>query len=82
MACGPPWGYFLDLTKIILVVSTHKVERAEHFFRGRGLTIVTGSRYLGGYINDAGPHTEWLSEKVQDWAGGVTAMLGVARNHT
>ena len=49
MVRGPPHGYFLDLTKSILVVSTHNFPRAEAFFRGYGLHIVTGSCLLGGF---------------------------------
>ena len=51
------------------------------FFWGRGLTIVTGSRYLGGYIGYAEPQEEWLREKVWDWAGGVNNMVGMVRKH-
>ena len=51
---GPPWESFLDPTKIILVISACNVAQVQRFLRGRGLTIVTGSRYLGGYIRDTG----------------------------
>ena len=40
----------MDLTKSILVISTHNVAGEEVFFCGRGLAIATGRRYLGGYI--------------------------------
>ena len=41
--------YFREPTKSILVVSTSNVPRAESFFRGYRLQIVTGSCYLGGF---------------------------------
>ena len=49
---GPPRGYFPEPTKSILVVAPRNVARAEEFFRGMGLQIVTGSWYLGGFIGD------------------------------
>ena len=56
--------YFLDLTKSILVVYNPNLARAESLFRSKGITIVTGSRYLGGYIGDDGPQDQWLRDKV------------------
>ena len=49
---GPPRGYFLDPTKSILVVSPRNVQRAEDHFRGMGVQVVTGIRYLGRFIGD------------------------------
>ena len=34
MVQGPPWGYILEPTKIILVVSPQKVPREESLLRG------------------------------------------------
>ena len=48
----PPRGYFPDPTKSILVVAPRNVPRAEEFFRGMGVNIVTGSCYLGGFVGD------------------------------
>ena len=45
---GPARGYFPEPTKSILVVSEHSVPRAKEYFRGMGVQVVTGSRYLGG----------------------------------
>ena len=36
---GPPWGYFPDPTKIILVVSLQNVPRVEAFFWGYSLRL-------------------------------------------
>ena len=66
MTWEPPQGYFLDLTKSILVVSTHNVAQEEILLCGWGMTIVIGSRYLGGYIGDMEPQAEWMSKKVRD----------------
>ena len=51
-ARGLPIGYFPELTKSILVVAQMNVSREKYFFRGMGLKVLTGSRYMGGYIGE------------------------------
>ena len=46
-AQGPGRGYYLKTTKRILVVAPGNVARAEEFFWGMGIKVVTGNRYLG-----------------------------------
>ena len=65
----PPRGYLLEPTKIILVVSETNFQRSERLFEGRRLTIVTGIRYLGGYLGDSKPQAKWLEER---WTAGYT----------
>ena len=50
MVRGPPRGNSPELTKIILVMSPRNVLRAEAFFWGYIPQIVTGSRYLWGFV--------------------------------
>ena len=52
MVRGPLRGYFLDPTKSILVVSLRNTQRAEEYFRGMGVRMVTGRRYLRGFIGN------------------------------
>ena len=47
---GPARGYYPEPTKSILVVAPGNLARAEEHFRGLGIRVVTGHRYLGGYI--------------------------------
>ena len=58
---GPARGYYLEPTKIILVVAPGNVARAEEFFWGLGIKVVTGHRYLGGYIGDKEAEKRWLA---------------------
>ena len=51
-ARGPPRGYLPEPTKSILFVAPKNLARAEEFLRGMGLKVVTGSRYLGGFIGE------------------------------
>ena len=47
---GPPRVYLPEPTKIVFVVAPRNVARAEEFSRGMGIKVVTGNRYLGGFI--------------------------------
>ena len=77
----PPRGYFLDPTKSILVVAPRNVARAEEFFRGMVLQVVTGSWYLGGFIGYGAAEKRWLAGKVEGWVESVENLAGVARKH-
>ena len=45
-------GYFPEPTKSILVVAESNVPRAKEYFRGMGIKVVTGHRYLGGFMGE------------------------------
>ena len=81
MVRGPPQGYLPEPTNIILVVSETNLTWEKIFFSERGLTIVMGSRHLGGYIGDDAPQMQWLGKKVKVWEGGNRIMAGVAHKH-
>ena len=49
---GAARGYFPEPTKSILVVVEQNVPRAKEYFRGMGIQVVTGSRYLGGFVGE------------------------------
>ena len=49
----PPLRYFLDPTNSILVIS-EKNQHAQTFIWVWGMKVVTGSRYLGRLIREAG----------------------------
>ena len=64
---GPPQGYFLEPTNIILVVAPKNVAREEDFFWGIGIKVVTWSLYLGRFVGDREAEGIWMAEKVQGW---------------
>ena len=35
------------------------------------MKVVTGNRYLGGFIGDQGAEVMWLEEKVDGWTASV-----------
>ena len=80
-ARGPPRGYLPEPTKSILVVAPRNVSRAEDFFQGMGIKVVTGSCYLGGFVGDWEVENRWLAEKVQGWTESAKTLSGFARKH-
>ena len=67
-ARGGPWSYFSEPTKSILVVAPRNVAREEKFFRGMGMTVVTASRYIGGFISKREDEGTYLFENMKGWA--------------
>ena len=81
MRCGPPWGYFPETTKIILVVSPKNIPRAEEYFRGMGLCVFTRSFYLGDFTSEQAVETVWIKNKVQGLTSYLEVMDEVTRQH-
>ena len=59
---------------------THCGQR-EAFFREYRIQIVTGSRYLGGFVGSKAAQDHWLGEKVEDWRDSVDTLADVALWH-
>ena len=43
--------------------------------------MVTGHRYLGGYIGDKDAEGRWLAEKIKRWTESVEILAGVSCKH-
>ena len=80
-ARGPARGYYPEPTKIILAVAPGNVAQAEEHFRGIGIRVVTGHRYLGGVMGDVSGERESLGKKIQGWKELVAILAGVALKH-
>ena len=81
MVQGPLRGYFPEPTKSILSVYPQNVPRVQALFRGYGIQIVTGGRYLGGFVGSKAYWDRWLGEKVEVWRDSVSTLAGVVRRH-
>ena len=57
------------------------VAQAEEYFRGLGIKVVTGHRYLGGCIGYKEAEGRWLVEKIKGWADSVEILAGVSCKH-
>ena len=80
-AWGPPRGYFLEPTKSILVMTLRNVTRVKEFFHRMDIKVVTGHRYLGGFIGESKGEKRWLAGKVTVWADSVETLTGVSHKH-
>ena len=49
---GPAYGYFPEPSKTVLVVRSSDLERANDLFHDLGVSVVTGSRFLGGFVGE------------------------------
>ena len=58
------------------------VSQSEEFFRGAGLKVLTGSKYLGGFIGEGEAEKNWLAWKVAGWADSVETLAGFSRKHS
>ncbi|KAF6209915.1 hypothetical protein GE061_015669 [Apolygus lucorum] len=68
---GPGYGYFPQGRKTSLVVHPAEVEEAQGVFCGTGITVVTGHRFLGGYVGQPEGKQQFVEAKVQDWVQQV-----------
>ena len=59
-------------------MSPRNVPRAESFFRGYGLQIVKGSRYLGVFFGTKEAQDSWMGVNVDGWWAFVDTLVGVA----
>ena len=62
-------------------MATGNVAGSEEHFRSLGIRLLTGHRYLGGYIGDGEAEKEWLREKRQGWTESAKILAGVALKH-
>ena len=54
---------------------------AEEYFRGLGIKVVMGHRYLGGSIGDKEAKGRCLAENIKGWADLVKILAGVSHKH-
>jgi hypothetical protein len=78
---GPRRGYFPEPSKSILVVQEHNKAAAKIAFKDLGFTIVTGTRYLGGFVGSAEDQSDWVKSKTSDWVAAVHELSQVAARY-
>jgi hypothetical protein len=62
-------------------VASENKAAAESAFADKGFTIVTGHRYLGGFIGDNADLDNWLSKKASAWELTVKDLASVATRY-
>ena len=61
---GPTYGYFPEPSKTVLVVRSSDLERANDLFHDLGVSVVTGSQFLGGFVGEQSLAADFVSNKV------------------
>ena len=75
---GPKFGYFPEPEKSYLVVHLNQVEEAKVLFAELKVNVVTGNRFLGGYIGSTADTERWIIEKVKVWLTSIGAFSKAA----
>ena len=75
---GPAFGYSPQPSKCFVVVAAPFQHQAEDIFGDLGVRIVTGHRFLGGYIGDPAMRDDYVLQKVQQWCKYVRTFAAIA----
>ena len=75
---GPSFGYCPQPAKCFVVVAPSFLDHAKDIFSGLGVQVVSGHRFLGGFIGDPAQRRDFVSWKVQDWSSYVQTLAAVA----
>ena len=76
---GPNYGYHPEPSKTVLIVGPSDVQEASALFGDLGIRVVSGGRFLRGYIGESGFLTaDFVSEKVRLWSRCVQHLSDVA----
>ena len=70
-------GYFPEPSKSILVVKPAMVEQAKVRFDHLGFKVVTGTRYLSGFIGTTANELSHIQQKVSEWSTGITHLSNI-----
>ena len=62
---GPPYGYFPEKSKSILIFHLGRNKRTTKQTASHSFQVTNGVRYIGGYIVDCTNQTEWVQQKVE-----------------
>jgi hypothetical protein len=62
-------------------VKEHNQDVAKIYFKDLGFTVVTGSRYLGGFIGEAPDQQAWIQEKTASWVSVIRELALVAEKY-
>lgn len=78
---GPEYGYYPQGSKSFLVVNPADKEEAEQTFRGSGISVVTGQRFLGGFVGQEEEKRAYVAKKLDGWVKKVKQLSAVGKHH-
>ena len=68
---GMKYGYYPEPKKSFLIVHLDHVDEAKRCFEQSALKIVTGKRYLGGFVGDETTTKKFVYKKNQNWQAKI-----------
>ena len=77
---GPDFGYHPEPKKTFLVTDAEDKEKAIEWFSELGVKVVTGQRFLGGYVGDRENMEEYVQQQVQKWVHHVEKLTNAAES--
>ena len=77
---GPKSGYHLELSKCFLVVAPEFLDVAKEMFSSYDVQVVTGRKFLGGFIGKSEDKELWLEKKVAQWSKSVQHLTHAAKS--
>ena len=77
---GPRFGYYNELSKMILIVAPQFAEEAKLLFQEYGIVILTGHRLLGGFIGTEEEKLAWIKQKNDFWIKSVNKLAEIAKS--
>ena len=75
---GPKFGYYAEPDKSYLVVHPDYIEPTQEIFKDFKINLVTGRKFLGGFIGSADDVAEWFEQKVEGWVKSVIKISNAA----
>jgi len=75
---GPKYGYFPEPDKSYLVVHPNFIDEANKLFVDFKVNVVTGKRFLGGFVGGTQETEEWIGEKVRVWVKSINCLSKAA----
>jgi len=77
---GPKYGYFPEPEKSFLIVHPKCVEHAKTYFKDWKINIVSGQRFLGGFIGSVEDTSKWLNSKLNAWTKAISKLSFAAQD--
>ena len=79
LSSGPDFGYFPQPAKTVLVVGPSYVNQATLLFSDLGIRVVSGSRFLGGFVGEHSMADTYVAQKVRTWVDCAQRLSDVAK---
>ena len=79
LSSGPAFGYLPQPVKTVLVVSPSYLNQAASLSSDLGIKVVSGSRFLGGFVGECSMASDFVAQKVKMWVDCVQRLSDVAK---